>query len=119
MTTAETKPATKPLPVFIMDRTPGAEGRTTSWEEICKGRKPFAPIVLIQHCTYLDEEWSTSNRCRHRSRQFVVRDQRFRQLSSHYTLEAAEKAAAKFAADLADMYARFRAEKLAKKSVAA
>lgn len=106
---------TKSLPVFILDRTPGAEGRTTEWETICKGRKPFAPIILIQHCEYLDEEWSSSNRYRERSRQFVVRDQRFRQLSSHYTLAAAEKAAAKFSAELGEMYARLRAERLAKK----
>ena len=89
------------LPVYILDRTPGAEGRTVAWQEISGKHGLRGKVILIQHCEYLDEDFSSADRCRPRSRQFVVRDRYFQQISSHYTLAAAEKAAANWAIEFA------------------
>lgn len=80
-----------PLPVYLVDRIPGAEGRSVKWTDICRQRDK----VFV---TY--EEFRDTGRWTHveRGRKFIVYSGDFASpMSSHYTLEAAEKAAAKLA----------------------
>ena len=91
-----TAPATKkPLPVFILERVPGAEGRSVEWTSICHLKRK----VFITHSNYRD-----TSRWQHveRGRKFIVYvTNHSHQLSSHKTLAAAEKAAAAYAKQFA------------------
>lgn len=83
------------LPIYILDRTPNAEGRTVAWTDIChvKGK------LFIKH-----EQYRDTSRWQHveRGRKFILYwGNHSHQLSSHFTLEAAEKAAASFVKHLA------------------
>lgn len=84
------------MPVYILDRTPGAEGRTIAWEKLCKLK---GPRLIISYETMRD----TSRWCsKMRGRPFVLYwDDFYTTLSSYKTLAAAEKAAARYAAELA------------------
>jgi hypothetical protein len=94
---------TNALPVYILNCTPGAEGRTITWSEISKRHGLRGRVLVIEHCEFLDSDIFDAN-CRQdrwRQRKFVVRNHRLEQISSHYTLAAAEKAARRYARELA------------------
>lgn len=84
------------LPVYILDRTPGAEGRTVAWTDICSRK---LKKIFITHSPFRD-----TSRWKHveRKRPFIVyiNNHAF-PLSSHKTLAAAEKAAYEYAKESA------------------
>jgi hypothetical protein len=83
------------LPVYILERTPGAEGRAVAWEDIYRTKRK----IFI--CYRAHREISNHG-VAPRARKFLVFwDTHCHQVSSHYTLAAAEKAAARFALHLA------------------
>ena len=84
------------LPVYILARTPGAEGRTVEWTEICHHKKEK---IFITHEPYRDlSRWTFASR----KRPFMVYiNNHCHNLSAHKTLEAAEKSAEKFAKEFA------------------
>lgn len=84
------------LPVYILARTPGAEGRTVEWTEICNRKKEK---IFITHEDFRDtSRWTFVERKR---KYMVYVNNHCHHLSSHATLAAAEKAAAKFAQEFA------------------
>ena len=96
-------------PVYLVDRIPGAEGRTVEWLSVCREDRK----VFITHET---TRWTGRWSCEDRKRPFMVYvGSHASHISSHYTLAAAEKAAA----DYAKSYARYDAERKAKKAIAA
>lgn len=83
---------------LIAKNVPGAEDRSVPSEIIRRAIKRSECAAYIDYSRFHDEDWSTpwSRRDRYRARPFVVRDYMHDIRSSHYTLEAAEKAAAKW-----------------------
>lgn len=85
------------LPVHILDRTPGAEGRTVAWEKICRGKK--RGIIINYEEQRQTSRWGWVKR----GRPYVIYWDTLMDppLSSCKTLEAAEKSAAEWAERLA------------------
>lgn len=91
---------TKPYPVYIIDRMPGAEGRTVAWTDISRERHK----VFISYEEYRDtSRWKFVERAR-KFRVYV--DSHASPMSSHASLAAAEKAAADYAKLFAESDAR-------------
>lgn len=82
---------TNALPVYLIERVPGAEGRTVEWTSVCHEKKK----IFITHDKY---RWTSRHVVTERKQQFLVYlGNHAMPLSSHYTLAAAEKAAAGYA----------------------
>jgi len=81
-----------PLPVYIVDRVPGAEGRTVEWTSVCHTKGGWVFI------THEESRWVSRHVAVDRGRKFCVYYcDHASPMSSHYTLAAAEKAAAGYA----------------------
>jgi hypothetical protein len=81
--------------VYVCKRAAGADPATSvEWTEVCQTRRSAPFLWVTQRTTRDTSRWTTVVR----KRQFVVESSgSMTELSSHYTLEAAIKAAHKFA----------------------